>query len=193
MTAAWTRPSVTSWWRPTKQQDCCRGPEGRQAGCADRRGQDSPPRSWCQLHHPKFGPVWSTGHLGDDTISLIGTDPKKHKQYAWKEVAKLKGQGGGALFIKSHPKSNHLYVGHASEPGSSHLAVGGGVRHQEPGQGLHGSADRQVGRHQDGGAKRVVQPEYNKAGDEVWFSSGLPRTSNPPSWWSMTRRSSSRP
>jgi nitrite reductase (NO-forming)/hydroxylamine reductase len=25
---------------------------------------------------PKFGPVWATGHLGDDTISLIGTDPK---------------------------------------------------------------------------------------------------------------------
>src|SRR5574343_1244190 len=34
--------------------------------------------------HPKFGPVWSTGHLGDEAISLIGTDPKKHKQYAWK-------------------------------------------------------------------------------------------------------------
>jgi nitrite reductase (NO-forming)/hydroxylamine reductase len=50
--------------------------------------------------------VWATGHLGDETISLIGTDPKKHKQYAFKEVAKLKGQGGGALFIKSHPKSS---------------------------------------------------------------------------------------
>ena len=59
--------------------------------------------------HPKFGPVWATGHLGDETISLIGTDPVKHKQYAFKEVAKLKGQGGGALFIKSHPKSKHLY------------------------------------------------------------------------------------
>ena len=23
---------------------------------------------------------------------------------------------------------------------------------------------------EDGGAKRVVQPEYNRAGDEVWFS-----------------------
>ncbi|MDO8945221.1 MAG: cytochrome D1 domain-containing protein, partial [Desulfobacterales bacterium] len=32
--------------------------------------------------HPKFGPVWATGHLGDETISLIGTDPVKHKQYA---------------------------------------------------------------------------------------------------------------
>ena len=41
--------------------------------------------------HPKFGPVWATGHLGDETISLIGTDPRKHKPYAFKEVAKLKG------------------------------------------------------------------------------------------------------
>ena len=28
---------------------------------------------------------------------------------------------------------------------------------------------------EDGGAKRVVQPEYNRAGDEVWFSEVSPR------------------
>ena len=43
--------------------------------------------------HPKFGPVWATGHLGDETISLIGTDPVKHKQYAFKEVAQAQGPG----------------------------------------------------------------------------------------------------
>ena len=75
-----------------------------------RRGQDPHPGRGANFVQPKFGPVWATGHLGDETISLIGTDPKKHKQQAFKEVAKLKGQGGGALFIKSHPKSNHLYA-----------------------------------------------------------------------------------
>jgi nitrite reductase (NO-forming)/hydroxylamine reductase len=35
---------------------------------------------------------------------------------------------------------------------------------------LQGAADRRMGRLKDDGAKRVVQPEYNKAGDEVWFS-----------------------
>jgi len=59
--------------------------------------------------HPKFGPVWSTGHLGDETIALIGTDPVKHPKQAWTVVQTLTGQGGGALFIKSHPKSKHLY------------------------------------------------------------------------------------
>ena len=32
--------------------------------------------------HPKFGPVWATSHLGDETISLIDTDPAKDKQSA---------------------------------------------------------------------------------------------------------------
>ncbi|WP_320204859.1 cytochrome D1 domain-containing protein, partial [Cronobacter dublinensis] len=54
---------------------------------------------------PKFGPVWATGHLGDESISVIGTDPAKHKPNAWKVVRTLKGQGGGSLFIKTHPKS----------------------------------------------------------------------------------------
>ena len=52
--------------------------------------------------HPKYGPVWATGHLGDESIALIGTDPVKHKQYAWKVVDTLKGQGGGSLFVKTH-------------------------------------------------------------------------------------------
>jgi nitrite reductase (NO-forming)/hydroxylamine reductase len=59
---------------------------------------------------PKFGPVWATGHLGDDTISLIGTDPKKHPDNAWKVVRTLKGLGGGSLFLKTHPKSKNLWV-----------------------------------------------------------------------------------
>ena len=58
--------------------------------------------------HPTYGPVWSTGHLGDETISLIGSDPVKHPQYAFKKVAGETIKRGGALFIKSHPKSQHL-------------------------------------------------------------------------------------
>ena len=120
--------------------------------------------------HPKFGPVWATGHLGDETISLIGTDPVKHKDQAWKVVETLKGQGGGSLFLKSHPKSNHLYVDTPLNPDSAvsqsvavydvnNLAAGYKVLPIAEWAGI-----------KDDGAKRVVQPEYNKAGDEVWFS-----------------------
>jgi nitrite reductase (NO-forming)/hydroxylamine reductase len=120
--------------------------------------------------HPKFGPVWSTGHLGDDTISLIGTDPIKHKQYAFKQVATLQGQGGGALFIKSHPKSKHLYSDTPLNPDpklSQSVAVYD-INNLDKGYTVLPIAE--WADLKDDGAKRVVQPEFNKAGDEVWFS-----------------------
>lgn len=120
--------------------------------------------------HPTFGPVWSTGHLGDETISLIGTDPVKHKQYAFKQVATLTGQGGGALFIKSHPKSNHLYSDTPLNPDpklSQSVAVYD-IKNLAKGYTVLPIAE--WANIKDDGAKRVVQPEFNKAGDEVWFS-----------------------
>ncbi|MBT9508049.1 nitrite reductase [Rhodoferax sp.] len=120
--------------------------------------------------HPKFGPVWATGHLGDETISLIGTDPVKHKAQAFKVVATLKGQGGGALFIKSHPKSQHLYSDTPLNPDaalSQSVAVYD-IKNLEKGYVVLPIA--KWADLNDDGAKRVVQPEYNKAGNEVWFS-----------------------
>ena len=120
--------------------------------------------------HPKFGPVWSTGHLGDESISLIGTDPIRHKQYAFKKVAELKGQGGGALFIKSHPKSQHLYSDTPLNPDpriAQSVAVFD-IKDLDKGYVVLPIAEW-AGLNDDG-AKRVVQPEFNMAGDEVWFS-----------------------
>ncbi|MDJ0983296.1 MAG: cytochrome D1 domain-containing protein, partial [Kiloniellales bacterium] len=68
------------------------------------------PGRGANIVHPTFGPVWVTSHLGDETISLIGTDPEKNKEHAWKVVQTLEGQGGGSLFVKTHPESEHLYV-----------------------------------------------------------------------------------
>ncbi|MFZ1500229.1 MAG: cytochrome D1 domain-containing protein [Giesbergeria sp.] len=120
--------------------------------------------------HPKFGPVWATGHLGDETISLIGTDPVKHKQYAFKEVAKLTGPGGGALFIKSHPKSTHLYSDTPlnPDPKLSQSVVVFDIKNLD--KGFVTLPIAEWADIKDDGAKRVVQPEFNKAGDEVWFS-----------------------
>jgi len=120
--------------------------------------------------HPKCGPVWATGHLGSEKISLIGTDPVKHKDYAWKVCETIEGQGGGNLFIKTHPKSQHLYVDTPLNPDpkisqsvavfdTTNLKAGFKVLPIAQWTGIS-----------DGGAMRVVQPEYNKAGDEVWFA-----------------------
>ena len=121
--------------------------------------------------HPKFGPVWSTGHLGDESVSLIGTDPVKHKAQAFKVVQILKGQGGGSLFLKSHPKSTHLYVDTPLNPDaklSQSVAVYD-IKALDKGFKVLPIAEW-AGITADGGAMRVVQPEFNKAGDEVWFS-----------------------
>ena len=133
-------------------------------------GKTPHPGRGANFIHPKFGPVWATGHLGDETISLIGTDPIKNKQYAFKEVAKLKGPGGGALFIKSHPKSNHLYSDAPlnPDPKISQSVVVYDMKNLDKGYVTLPIAE--WADIKDDGAKRVVQPEFNKAGDEVWFS-----------------------
>jgi nitrite reductase (NO-forming)/hydroxylamine reductase len=119
--------------------------------------------------HPKYGPVWATGHLGSEKIALIGTDPKNHKQYAWKVVQMLDGQGGGNLFIKTHPKSSNLYVDTPLNPDSKiarSVAVFN-IKDLSAKPKILPIADW-AGIPE--GQGRIVQPEYNKAGDEVWFA-----------------------
>jgi nitrite reductase (NO-forming) / hydroxylamine reductase len=118
---------------------------------------------------PKFGPVWATGHLGDESISLIGTDPKKHPDNAWKVVRTLKGLGGGSLFLKTHPKSKNLWVDTTLNPeaGISQAVAVWDINNLDKGHELIPIGDWSGIK---AGPKRVVQPEYNKAGDEVWFS-----------------------
>ncbi len=118
---------------------------------------------------PKHGPVWATGDLGDEKITLIGTDPKGHKKNAWKVVRTLAGQGGGSLFIKTHPKSSHLYVDTPLNPdaGISQSVAVFDIKKLEGGFKVLPIAEwADLGE----GPKRVVQPEFNLAGDEVWFS-----------------------
>jgi nitrite reductase (NO-forming)/hydroxylamine reductase len=143
--------------------------EGKLAALIDV-GKIPHPGRGANFIHSKFGPVWSTGHLGDDTISLIGTDPVKHKAQAFKVVDTIKSQGGGSLFIKSHPKSTHLYVDNPlnPDPAVSHTVAVYDIKDLSKGYTVLPIADWTGIK--DGGAMRVVQPEYNKAGDEVWFA-----------------------
>lgn len=132
-------------------------------------GKTPHPGRGANFIHPKFGPVWATSHLGDESISMIGTDPIKHKAQAWKVVDTVKGQGGGSLFIKTHPKSKNLWVDTPLNPDaqiSQSIAVFD-IDHFEKGY-----VSLPIGEWANlgDGAKRIVQPEYNKAGDEVWFS-----------------------
>jgi nitrite reductase (NO-forming)/hydroxylamine reductase len=119
--------------------------------------------------HKSFGPVWSTSHLGGEEIVLIGTDPDGHKDSAWKVVQKLAGQGGGSLFIKTHPQSRNLWV---DTPLNNDPVIAGSVAvfdldNLEKGKTILPIAEWSGIKE---GARRVVQPEFNKQGTEVWFS-----------------------
>jgi len=132
-------------------------------------GQIPHPGRGANFNDPTYGPVWATSHLGDETIAVIGTDPQGHKKYAWKVVRTLKGQGGGSLFIKTHPKSTHLYVDTPLNPDtqtSQSIAVFDLTNLEKPYKVLPIAEWAKLGE----GPKRIVQPEYNQKGDEVWFS-----------------------
>ncbi len=138
----------------------------------DSGGQTPHPGRGANIEHPKYGPVWVTGHLGDEMVSFIGTDPEKHPDSAWKVVQTVKGQGGGSLFVKSHPKSAHLYVDTTLNPEaeiSSSVAV---FTISELAQDKPKYKVLPIGEWSgiSQGQRRVVQGEYNMAGDEVWFS-----------------------
>lgn len=119
--------------------------------------------------HPNYGPVWVTSALGNEEISLIGTDPVGHPQYAWKKVAVLKGQGGGSLFVKTHPKSKHLYVDTPLNPDPKISQTVAVFRIDDLGAGYEVLPIAEWAK-LGPGPKRVVQPEYDRSGTEVWFS-----------------------
>jgi nitrite reductase (NO-forming)/hydroxylamine reductase len=127
------------------------------------------PGRGANIEDPEHGPTWITSALGNEKVTFIGTDPDKHPEQAWKVVRTLKGQGGGSLFVKTHPHSTNLYVDTPLNPDakiSQSVAVFD-IRNLAAGYEVLPIAEwADVGE----GPKRVVQPEYNKAGDEVWFS-----------------------
>jgi nitrite reductase (NO-forming)/hydroxylamine reductase len=123
------------------------------------------PGRGANIDHPKYGPIWCTGHLGDNTIQCIGTDPVKHPQYAWKVVVKaeMPGEGGGNLFIKTHPKSPHLWADralHNDKKLQRSLFVFDKTTFQL----------KKVIEIPPEFEGRAVHLEYNKEGNEVWVA-----------------------
>ncbi|MCH9696325.1 MAG: c-type cytochrome [Gammaproteobacteria bacterium] len=127
------------------------------------------PGRGANLDDPEHGPVWVTSALGNANITFLGTDPDGNADKAWKTVRVLEGMGGGSLFVKSHPESSNLWVDAPLNPDESFsqsIAVFD-INDLDAGFDV-----LPIGEWADlgEGPKRIVQPEYNKAGDEVWFS-----------------------
>ena len=144
--------------------------EGKLAALIDTQKIPHPGRG-ANFMHPKFGPVWATGHLGADVVTLIGTDPEKHKANAWKVVQELKVPGAGNLFVKTHPKSKNLWVDLPQNP-ERDLAESVFVFDlndlSKPPQQINVAKDS--GLPATKAVRRAVHPEFNDKGDEVWIS-----------------------
>jgi len=148
---------------------------GKLAALVDTKKIPHPGRG-ANFFHPKYGPVWATGHLGDPVVTLISTpsEKKEHakfKPYNWKVVEELKMPGAGNLFVKTHPKSKHLWADLPMNP------------ERENTESVYvfdlddlSKAPKKLDVAKDSGLpetkalRRVTHPEYNKAGDEVWLS-----------------------
>ncbi|RLD80036.1 MAG: nitrite reductase, partial [Bacteroidetes bacterium] len=109
-----------------------------------------------------LGNLWVTSHLGENKLSFIKTNPGEGQWTVVKEI-KASGNGGGALFVKSHPKSKHLWVDRTLNPDAK----------------LNSSVDvfdintlelKKTLSAPEGVDGRAVHMEYNKAGNEVWVS-----------------------
>ncbi|MCB9943566.1 MAG: c-type cytochrome [Geminicoccaceae bacterium] len=143
--------------------------EDKLVGVFDTEGIKPHPGRGANFVHPEYGPVWATSHLGDEIISLVGTDPDGHPDQAWKVVKTLEGQGGGSLFIKTHPESRNLYVDTTLNP-EPELAASVAVFDLDNLDAPYEVLPIGEWSGIDEGQRRVVQGEFNKQGTEVWFS-----------------------
>jgi nitrite reductase (NO-forming)/hydroxylamine reductase len=125
--------------------------------------------------HPTFGPVWATGHLGADVVTLISTASDegknaKYKKYNWTVVQEVKHVPGN-LFVKTHPKSKNLWADSAQNPDkdiAESVTVWKLNDLSKPFKVLHVAKDS--GLPETKAVKRAVHPEYSADGKEVWIS-----------------------
>lgn len=146
--------------------------ESKLVGLVETQGTTPHPGRGANFETEEWGPVWATSHLGSEHVTLIGTDPEGHPEHAWKVVKVLEGQGGGSLFVKTHPNSRNLYVDTTLNP-EAEIAASVAVFDID-------DLDEEDVEYEvlpigewsgiEEGQRRVVQGEFNKDGTEIWFS-----------------------
>ena len=152
--------------------------EGKLAALVDTKKLPHPGRG-ANFVHPDFGPVWATGHLGADVVTLISTasDEKKYAKYKdnnWKVVQEVKHVPGN-LFVKTHPNSKHLWADSPQNPEkeiAESVVVWDMADLSKPKKTINVAKDaKEHGKLLDTKAtRRAVHPEYSADGTEVWIS-----------------------
>jgi len=148
---------------------------GKLAALIDTKKIPHPGRG-ANFMHPTFGPVWATGHLGDAVVTLISTasdkpEHAKFKQYNWKVVQELKMPGAGNLFVKTHPKSTHLWADMPMNPERENAEVNYVFDLKDLSKPpVRIDVAKDSGLPVTKALRRAVHQEYNEKGDEVWIS-----------------------
>mgnify|MGYP003482261417 CR=1 FL=1 len=148
---------------------------GKLAALIDTKKIPHPGRG-ANFKHPEFGPVWATGHLGDAVVTLISTPSDKpadakYKKNNWKVVQEMKHIGAGNLFVKTHPKSKHLWADAPQNPErelAESVAVWDMADLSKPKKVINVAKDS--GLPATKAIRRAVHPEYSADGSEVWIS-----------------------
>jgi nitrite reductase (NO-forming)/hydroxylamine reductase len=110
---------------------------------------------------PEYGPVSATTHIGEGLLTVYGSDPEGYPQHAWKVVREGETAGPG-LFLKTHPKSNHIWTDAtlSKDEGANQTICVFRKDAFEDGPNCWKATDH----------GKIVHFEYNKAGTEVWTS-----------------------
>jgi len=111
---------------------------------------------------PDCGPVGATAHLGEAKVTTWGNDPAGHPKRAWKVCRVIKVDGAGS-FIRSHPKSDFVWVDQLMHP---EQVVKQSVQVISKKTGRIVKTIR-VTKHPGFAAVHI---EFNKDGTEVWVS-----------------------
>ncbi len=120
-------------------------------------------------HDETYGSVWASSSMQGPYVVAIGTDPRRQPDHAWRVVRKFELPSAGSLFIAAHPESSNLWVDLplSATPDFSESVFFVDQKTTPPEVRRLPIAEwAGLGQQQ----ARVIHPQYNAAGDEVWLT-----------------------
>jgi nitrite reductase (NO-forming)/hydroxylamine reductase len=118
--------------------------------------------------HDTLGPVWLTSTMVDRDLIVVGTDPERHPEQAWRVLQYVPGPASGSLFTATHRASRHLWM---DTPLNAEAELSQSVTVFDK-HALEGGYERLPVARWSGlrqGPRRVIQPSYSPDGAEVWM------------------------
>ena len=116
--------------------------------------------------NPELGWVMATTHLGEGKLSVFGVDPKDKPENAWKVVREVSGLAAGGISVRTHPKSQWVWLDSPANRSPELARQVCVVKKQDAKLG-------KCWKPMDRG--RVLAFEYNQAGTEVWVLGSDPK------------------